>query len=142
MVLAEDAVDVVALVEEDDVVAVVQVRQDVVADVRVQHVLHVTRPRGKYLVVEDDDRGEAQALARQVVRAGAVLLSVLAEVVQRVAVREGGREQQHLEGNLEILRRRLVALVECADVLDIEGGSRVVGSPLRVANLAMAGILR
>ena len=43
VVLAENGLDVVRLVEEEDVVAVVQRRKDEVADVRVQDVLVVQR---------------------------------------------------------------------------------------------------
>lgn len=142
MVFAEDVVDVVALVEEDDVVAVVQIGKNVVADVRVKHVLAITVFRGDYLVIEHDDRGDVQALAREVVRADALLFSVCTEAVERAAACERIREQQHLERNHQIFGRCPVPLVEGTNVLNVEGGFWVVRSPLRVANLAMAGILR
>ena len=126
MVFAEDVVDVVALVEEDDVVAVVQIGKNVVADVRVKHVLAITVFRGDYLVI----------------RADALLFSVCTEAVERATACERIREQQHLERNHQIFGRCPVPLVEGTNVLNVEGGFWVVRSPLRVANLAMAGILR
>ena len=55
VVLAENVVDVVSLIEKDDVVAVVEIGEDVIADVRIQDVLGVTQDKVQCLIVEDED---------------------------------------------------------------------------------------
>lgn len=90
VVLAENVVDVVSLVEEDDVVAVVQVGEDVIADVRIQDVLGVTQDKVQCLIVEDDDVSNSETLSSKIVGTNRVVLSILAQIFECVSTRDCG----------------------------------------------------
>ena len=90
VVLAENVVDVVSLIEKDDVVAVVEIGEDVIADVRIQDVLGVTQDKVQCLIVEDDDVSNSETLSSKIVGTNRVVFSILAQVFECVSTRDCG----------------------------------------------------
>lgn len=143
VVLAENVVDVVSLIEKDDVVAVVEIGEDVIADVRIQDVLGVTQDKVQCLIVEDDDVSNSETLSSKIVGTNRVVLSILAQIFECVSTCDCRVQHEHFERELKILRLGFVSLIERANVLDIERVARVSTQfLLGIANLAVARILQ
>mgnify|MGYP004669246647 FL=1 len=143
VVLAENVVDVVSLIEKDDVVAVVEIGEDVIADVRIQDVLGVTQDKVQCLIVEDDDVSSSETLSSKIVGTNRVMFSILAQVFECVTTRDCGVRHEHFERELKVLRLGFVSLIERANVLDIERAVRASAQfLLGIANLAVARILK